>query len=83
MYTRDVRDTAMLFLYQRRSAHVLRASYALLDFMFNIGHRNPASFASGTIEIKLSREKKRFSILDNFVLPLIGKIIHVECIKHN
>lgn len=58
MYIRDIRDSAMLFLYQRRFAHVLRASYILLDFMFNIGHRYTGSFVLGAAEIKLSREKK-------------------------
>jgi len=63
VYVRDIRDSAMLFLYQRHSAHVLRTSYVLLDLMCNVGHRHTGSFVLGTSEIKPSRKKKRFSKL--------------------
>lgn len=61
---------------------MLRTSYIPLDFTFNIGHRNPDSFALGTMEIKYCLGKRKdLAILDNFVLPLIGKIIRAYILR--
>lgn len=56
---------------------MLRASYILLDLMFNIGHRYSGFFVLGTAGIKLSDlivsgKRNDLIIFDNFVLPLIG-----------